>query len=330
MSAIRSFQSVIEVAVDEQRWWRWEASAIRAALATHCAPAHHSGSVIDEVPGDELVEVHDPAALRTLLRAVAPQLSAFTDRVRRAFDEQRACAVVIPEVSLAEFDDNGRRQGMCGFAALLGNLPANHPGDAVVWDVRDRGEDRRRIGGHSKTSAAAAYHTDAGYLRVPPRFFLLYAMRAAACGGGESLLRDGRIVLEQLGRSDTGRAAIEALSQTLPRRIPTKFRPVADYSEDGFQYSPVISELPLWRWGKYNTSSALRANPQYATSRVWQALETVTNALVHGPGELRPVIPTDGVIVIDNHIAMHGRTGFTDPNRHLLRIRFHDPAHPTT
>jgi hypothetical protein len=33
--------------------------------------------------------------------------------------------VVIPEVSLAEFDDNGRRQGMCGFAALLGNLPAN-------------------------------------------------------------------------------------------------------------------------------------------------------------------------------------------------------------
>jgi alpha-ketoglutarate-dependent taurine dioxygenase len=294
-------------------------------LATHCAPDRHPNSSPKEIAGDQLVEADDPETLRSRLREVAPQLAVFTDRVRRAFDEQRACAVVVPEVGLAELDDNRRRQGMCAFAALLGNVIANHPGEAVVWDVRDRGEDRARIGGHSKTNLAAGYHTDAGYLKMPPRFFLLYAMRAASCGGGESLLRDGRIVLNQLGESEAGRAAIAALSETLPRRIPKKFHLVADYADDGFQYSPVISDVPLWRWGKYNTSSALQANPRYATPQVWQGLETVADALVNGPEEFRPALPTDGVIVIDNHIAMHGRTAYADTNRHLLRIRFHDP-----
>jgi alpha-ketoglutarate-dependent taurine dioxygenase len=39
-------------------------------------------------------------------------------------------------------------------------------------------------------------------------------------------------------------------------------------------------------------------------------------------------VPTDGVLIIDNHIALHGRTEFQDSSRHLFRIRFHDPADP--
>jgi alpha-ketoglutarate-dependent taurine dioxygenase len=51
----------------------------------------------------------------------------------------------------------------------------------------------------------------------------------------------------------------------------------------------------------------------------------VIEQLANGPGEIRQVIPTDGILIIDNHIALHGRTAFTDPRRHLLRLHFHEP-----
>jgi alpha-ketoglutarate-dependent taurine dioxygenase len=38
------------------------------------------------------------------------------------------------------------------------------------------------------------------------------------------------------------------------------------------------------------------------------------------------MLPTDALLVVDNHIALHGRTAFTDQRRRLLRIRFHDPV----
>jgi alpha-ketoglutarate-dependent taurine dioxygenase len=49
----------------------------------------------------------------------------------------------------------------------------------------------------------------------------------------------------------------------------------------------------------------------------------VIEQLANGPGEIRQVIPTDGILIIDNHITLHGRTAFTDPRRHLLSLPFH-------
>jgi alpha-ketoglutarate-dependent taurine dioxygenase len=60
------------------------------------------------------------------------------------------------------------------------------------------------------------------------------------------------------------------------------------------------------------------------------ALDTLIELLEHGADEIRLVIPTDGLLIINNHIALHGRTAFTDPERHLLRLRFHEaPAAQT-
>jgi alpha-ketoglutarate-dependent taurine dioxygenase len=228
-------------------------------------------------------------------------------------------------VGLAPFGADERREGVYAFAALLGDPMANHPDTAVVWDVRDRGGDNSAGVSHSTSSRAAGYHTDAGYLKTPPRFFLLYAMKAAACGGGESLVRDGRTVLRRLGETDTGQAAIEALSHILPRRVPAKFRPVADIAEDGFQYAPILAGVPLWRWARKNTRLGLEHSPTFASPELLQALATVDQELRDGPDELRTVLQTDAVILVNNHLALHGRTEFTDTSRHLLRIRCHEP-----
>jgi hypothetical protein len=58
------------------------------------------------------------------------------------------------------------------------------------------------------------------------------------------------------------------------------------------------------------------------------ALDLVIDELDHGPDEIVLTIPTDGLLLVNNHIALHGRAAFTDPDRHLLRLRFHTPADP--
>jgi hypothetical protein len=308
---------VIELEVERGRpAWPLEVAGVEAALA------EHRGGGDGRATGGPLLEPDRPDALRAGLRAVAPTLAELADRVRAAFDDEHACAVVVPAGGLAGFDDDRRRTGAYALAALLGDPMANHPDDSVVWDVQDQQSVRVS---HSTSSRAAGYHTDAGYLRTPPLFFMLYEMRAAACGGGESLIRDGRVVLDQLAGTDEGRAAIEVLRAPLPRRVPGRFHPVAFVADNGFQYSPVIADLPLWRWARKNIRIGLEADPDRATPEVRKALGAVDAILRDGDHELRPGLPTDSLIIVDNHITFHGRTAFTDQRRHLLRIRFHDP-----
>ena len=82
----------------------------------------------------------------------------------------------------------------------------------------------------------------------------------------------------------------------------------------------------MWRWRMKHIRRGVAAHPEYQTPEVRQALDAVTEQLTNGPGEIRMVIPTDGILIINNHITLHGRTAFTDPERHLLRLRFHEPA----
>ena len=138
--------------------------------------------------------LHVPtAALRARLRDVAPRLTALCDHIRAAFDSDGACAVGVPAVGLGEVSLDDKRRGVFALAVLLGDPTPNIPFDRVVWDVRNRGDGSSSHTSFSENDLEAHYHTDSAVLPVPERFFLLYAVRAARCGGGVSLLRDGRV-----------------------------------------------------------------------------------------------------------------------------------------
>jgi alpha-ketoglutarate-dependent taurine dioxygenase len=81
----------------------------------------------------------------------------------------------------------------------------------------------------------------------------------------------------------------------------------------------------MWRWRKDKIEQGLAAHPEYATPRVREALDTVADVLAKHEG-FRQVLPDDGLVIIDNHNSFHGRTAFTDSERHLLRIRFNELA----
>jgi hypothetical protein len=304
------------VQLDGDTSWATEMDAVRAALTEHYGT---------DVAGAALTAPRDPAGLRARLREAAPALTALADRIRRAFDDDRACAVLIPELGLGGLEIDDRRTGVFALAVLLGDPTANIPFDQVLWDVRNRAAESSGHTSFSENDREAEYHTDSGTLPLPERFFLLYAVQAARCGGGVSLLRDGRVVKKQLEGTAAGRAAIRLLTETkLPRRIPRAFREHGLVSPDGYQYTPVLSDRPMWRWRKDGIRKGIDAHPEFGTPEIRQALDTVIELLEHGPDEIRLVIPTDGLLLVDNHIALHGRTAFTDPERHLLRLRFHE------
>jgi len=296
-----------------------EGGPIRAALVDHYG---------SDVSGEALSPPPDPDGLRARLREVAPQLATLTDRVRRAFDEDQACAVMVPELGLGGLGIDDQRKGVFAFAVLLGDPTANVPLDHVLWDVRNRGGEKSGHTSFSENDKEAFYHTDNGVLPVPERFFLLYAVRAAQCGGGVSLIRDGRVVKEHLAETPEGRAAVRLLTETkLPRKIPKAFHQYGHVTPDGYQFAPVLSDgKPMWRWRKHGILNGIAAHPELDTPEMREALDTVIEFLQNGPDEIRQTIPTDGVLVINNHIALHGRTAFTDPERHLLRLRFHEPS----
>lgn len=311
-------KSVGQLDVDDRSWWAAEMDPIRAALIDH-----YGG----DVASAELPPPRDPAGLRVRLREVAPRLTALTDRIRRAFADDEPCAVLIPELGLGEMDIDDKRKGVFALAVLLGNPTANIPFDRVLWDVKDRGDEASGHTSFSENDREAQYHTDNGPLPMPEQFFLLYCVQAARCGGGVSLLRDGRVLKKQLEETPEGRAAIQILTETdLPRRIPKAFQEYSNVSPDGYLYAPVLSDTPMWRWRQGGIRRGIAAHPEYGTPEIREALDTLIDLLEHGPEEIRLVIPTDGILIIHNHIALHGRTAFTDPARHLLRLRFHGPA----
>jgi hypothetical protein len=320
MPTTKSIRSVVQLEVnDERSWWAMEGDPIRAVLAEHYGR---------DVAGEALTPPHDPAGLRARLREVAPQLTALADRIRRAFDNDQACAVMVPELGLGRLGIDDKRKGVFALAMLLGDPTANVPFDQVLWDVRNRGGESSGHTSFSENDREAEYHTDSGTLPVPERFFLLYAVRAAQCGGGVSLMRDGRVVKEHLAETSEGVATVRLLTETkLPRRIPGAFRRYGYVTPDGYQYTPVLSDdKPMWRWRKHRILKGIAAHPEYDTPELRQALDTVIEFLQNGPDEIRQTIPTDGLLIVNNHIALHGRTAFTDPERHLLRLRFHEPS----
>jgi alpha-ketoglutarate-dependent taurine dioxygenase len=280
----------------------------------------------DDVSGAALSPPRDPAELRARLAGAAPRLAAIAGDIRGVFDDG-ACGVLVPKLGLATLDLDQRRKSVFALAALLGNVTETEPDDhRVLWDVKAAPAETRQFSKFSQASEEAEYHTDSTIVPVPERFFLLYAVRAAQCGGGLSTLRDGRLVKHRLEQTPTGRRAIRTLTETaLPIRIPKAFRnKYGSTAADGYSYVPVLSEKPMWRWRKDKIEQGLIQHPWCATPEVRDALDTVTEQLADTAAEFRAALDTDALVIIDNHVAFHGRTAFTDPNRHLLRIRFHD------
>jgi len=251
-------------------------------------------------------------------------------------DFQRQLAEIlhdeVPELAgrLAEIDRDVHRNGYhlgpaCGIESMPPSVqvrlavamaaaiasPARIGGsNLVAWDVTP-GPD---LAGHqpgnvSTTDGEAVLHTDSAFSDRPEDLFGLWCLRPAERGGA-SVQVDARDLVHRLLRTPQGAAAV-----TLLRAHDV----------------PVDTGEPEVRWVRTITDDVVRLRPDLTMrgfartahgrdDELVQAFNHFSRALREAAGA--PIfVPAGHVLVVDNHRLVHGRTTFSDPRRHLLRIR---------
>jgi alpha-ketoglutarate-dependent taurine dioxygenase len=236
--------------------------------------------------------------------------------------------VAVDRLGLAGLELDDRRTALYALSVLLGDVtPATASDPRAVWDVRNRSVTATGPA-EPGPDLEAEHHTDSALVPLPERYFLLYSVHTPRCGGAVRFLRDGRALTRRLEATADGRAALATLAGVpLPVRVPKSLRASGHTDADGYYLAPVLAGS-RWRWRRDKIEAGLAARPEHDTASLRAALGAVTRLLADPADDHRRPIPDDGVLIVDNHVTLHGRTAFTDTDRHLLRVRFHDAGTP--
>ncbi|GGU65309.1 hypothetical protein GCM10010211_33030 [Streptomyces albospinus] len=285
----------------------------------------HFGSA---VAGTLLTPSSQPDELRAALLNRSAELADLVEKLQGIFLGD-ASAIVIRKMHLDHLDVDDRGVLLYCLAVGMGYPTGTDPRQKqVVWPVTARAKSGEYFATYSELDSEAEYHTDAQYYPDPERYFLLYAVRAARCGGGENKVRANAHITEFLSETPEGRRAMKVLQALhVPFRIPSVYTDSGEAQEKRYTFAPILGEQNTLRWRKDTVEKGLAELPEYDHPDLRDALEMLESALAEAPHEVRLTLEDDSFLVVDNHRAVHARTAFTDHDRHLLRIRFHDSQH---
>lgn len=198
----------------------------------------------------------------------------------------------------------------------------------VAWDIRARpgSAEQNRFVTFSERVGNADMHTDSSFYPMPEEQFLLYVVRAAECGGGASLLIDVDDIHAELQRTEAGRATYSLLSEAqVPFRVPSVY--AASEEQVEIELAPVFARLGealTMRWRYDAILKGLAARPALDTPPLRAALALLNEVIEQHAPRFCQHLPDDTLLWADNRRTLHGRATYTDPARHLIRIRIAD------
>lgn len=295
-------------------------AAALAVLADHYGP---------DISPERLVPPSDAAALRADLAKAAPQLIDLVGELREAL-EGRYSAVVVPQLRIGYLPVPDRSALLFALSAALGAPTATDKVTRrVVWDVKVRKEkvEDNTVSTFSEHPYEADLHTDTQYFEQPERYMLLYVVAPARCGGGISTMRALQCLRRELSATPEGCWAMEYLTgRELPFRIPAVF--TRDGKGDSIEvtFAPIFGARPAIRYRLDTLNKGLELYPELDTPDLRRALSIVDSAACNPERLVTLVMPSDSLQLLNNHEALHGRSPFTDFDRHVLRIRIAETA----
>jgi hypothetical protein len=269
----------------------------------------------------------DEVAMREQLMEV-PTLRQLAQELRGL----NANGIVLRNLGLAGLPEERRNAALYAITLMLGfPTSTDQRTGRVAWNVKARppsATDARFVT-FSERIGSADMHTDSSFYPMPEEQFILYVVRAAQCDGGHSLLVDSDSIYDVLQSTEEGRAAYALLSTTpVPFRVPSVYAA----SDDGVEYfvAPVFGppqrdgDRFTLRWRYDAIKKGLAACPAMSTPALLDALEVMHRVAEEDAARFREQLPTDTLMLADNHRTLHGRTTYTDEQRHLIRIRMSD------
>jgi alpha-ketoglutarate-dependent taurine dioxygenase len=217
------------------------------------------------------------------------------------------------------YDLNSAKLFFTKLSSHVGSLvPHNFGQSDFVWEINPKSS-ISMINTFSEHNKDASLHTDSQYRNLPEKYMALLVFRQAECAGGETLLLDFKLVLNELSQSDFGRQMIEfACQEKFPIAVPTIFQ---TQNKTEYIYSNLISDIPMIRYRYDTLKTGLELIKRSHVKDFAEKLQ-VFNNLIHRSRYCSSLLLNNGeAIFVDNHRMLHGRSSFLDSNRLLLRIR---------
>lgn len=289
---------------------------------TYCAIADIISEFYGEQPSDGFHPHFNEVVLRKTVLDSIPELQELSENID-ALMSRGYCALVIDQLYLLTFPSEIRNKLLYVFSLALGYPTPTDPRQGkLLWDVKARPLPDGHFATFSEHSDEAELHTDTQYYPYPEELFLLYTIRTARCGGGRSLLCCARQVKELLLATAVGQEAFEILSTfTFPFRIPTTFTEAGKVETIETTLAPVFSDQPFIRFRYDALEKGFQARPDLDVPAARFALKILMNVLATQAQVVDYLMQDDNLLICNNYTALHGRTSFQDPERHLIRVR---------
>jgi alpha-ketoglutarate-dependent taurine dioxygenase len=282
--------------------------------------------IFDSFYGEQVNEGYYPhfneVSLRNAILGAVPELAALTAHVQTLMAEGY-CGLWIQQLNIQGFPPKIRHQFLYALSLALGYPTPTDPRQGkLLWDVKSRSLPEGHFATFSEHSERAELHTDTQYYPYPEELFILYSLRAARCGGGRSLLYSAQQLKAQLLNSAMGREAFEILSTfAYPFRVPTVFTASGKVGAVETISAPIFSHQPLIRFRLDTIEKGFQSRPDLDCPEARFGLHVLLGLLEHADHLLDFLMADDQLLICNNHTALHGRTCFQDPQRHLIRVR---------
>ncbi len=262
--------------------------------------------------------------LRLALQEASPTLAKLGEELRERLDQDYSL-MLIKRTWINHLELDTRSALLFALSLSMGSpTPTDQVDKKVVWDIRALGDKMEK--GHVPTFSEHAYeaelHTDTQYYKSPERFMLLYYNHPAQCGGGLSYCRDITSIKEEMSKTQDGRWALDVLeTEELPFRIPMTFTSDGSQNAEEVTFAPILGQRPHIRYRKDTLERGFKLHPEKETPHVKKALNIFTQELFKPEPALSAFVERDSMLALNNHECLHGRSEFSDPERHAFRIR---------
>lgn len=295
--------------------------SFQPSLAIDCRTLQPSAALIRRV-GQAIWDRDDAHAvyrqLKAELSAGWPEAAAIGARI--VADVDRNGFAVADQLGLADLDPAIRDVLLLEVLSHVGKITVHDDHGRVLWDIKDRAKTIKRAPTFSERIGACPMHTDSAFTQDPEKFLCLFVVRESADGGGESVVQKIDDLLEHLAGEPEGVRCIDILKNNeFPIRTPDAFS-----EAEQVLVAPLLGESPMVRFRYDSIIDGFAARPDLDTTERRWAVDYFFEYIQQRAPRMQFLAVRDQLAVVDNRNALHARTNYTDPHRHLIRARLHE------
>lgn len=203
---------------------------------------------------------------------------------------------------------------------LIGTPIGHDINNKIIWDIKSNPKSVSFVKTYSEHTHEAELHTDSQYSDYPEDYFGLLTIKKATCGGGISYLLSLKQILSDIRALKNGAEIERILSETdYPFIVPNVFKKSKGEGNE-YNYGPILRENEI-RFRVDTFEKAIKLKGNLCTKDQIYAYKQLKKIILENENTQKFYLENKDLIFINNKTMLHGRSEFTDSNRHLLRIR---------